>query len=164
MRGLFDGQRLLGSNAPLAVPILWSGRRLQAEGANQIQGGVAQAHPVQRRPQVDHVPLTLTPGVKALIRVQRNVHAEGAAITFSRRRAHCETSSTARSEPGPEVGRAFLPDDFPVGLESPTYTKGSGFKPCFGTLIIQHHGRKTASLTESGSSITGILAPIGSVR
>ena len=33
---------------------------------------------------------------------------------------------STRSEPGPEVGRAFLPDDFPVGLESTTYTKDSG--------------------------------------
>src|SRR6516165_664893 len=83
MYGLFDDQRSLRSTGPLTVPLLCSGRRLQAEGANQIQGGVAQAHPVQRRPQVDHVPLALTLGVKALVLVQVQVHAEGAAAAIA---------------------------------------------------------------------------------
>src|SRR6516165_12420483 len=83
MRGLLDGRRSLRSTGPLTVPLLWFGRRLQAEGANQIQGGVAQAHPVQRCPQVDHVSLALTPGVKALVLVQIQVHAERTAAAIA---------------------------------------------------------------------------------
>src|SRR5437773_10795182 len=70
------------ANRSLTVPLLCC-RWPQIERSHQIQRCVAHAHLVQRRPQVDHVPLALATGIEALVLVEIEVDAEGAATAIA---------------------------------------------------------------------------------
>src|SRR4051794_30506561 len=67
----------------LTVPLLCSGRRLQAERAHQVQRRGAQFQAVQRRPQVDDVALGGAAGVKAREGVGVQVDTQGAAAAVA---------------------------------------------------------------------------------
>src|SRR5439155_9101174 len=72
-------------NRALTVPLLCSagGGGLQAEGLHQVKGGRAQLQVVQRRPQVDDVPLLAAARVEAAEHVVVQVDAEGAAAAVA---------------------------------------------------------------------------------
>src|SRR5713226_3298313 len=65
----------------LTVPLLCSlgGSGFEVERPYQVQSCMTQVQVMQRRPQVDHVPLLLAARVEALEHVLVEVHAKGAA-------------------------------------------------------------------------------------
>src|SRR5262245_7073780 len=73
------------NRALLTVPLLcWPRRRrLQVEGADQVQRRSAQVQVVQGRPQVDHVTLLTAPRLEATEHVVRKVDAEGPAAAIA---------------------------------------------------------------------------------
>src|SRR5262245_39421025 len=65
----------------LTVPLLCCRARdgFEAEGLHQVEGGVAQRHPFDSGPQVDHVPLAAALPGEAPEDVVAQMHTEGAA-------------------------------------------------------------------------------------
>src|SRR5262249_61752903 len=78
LRGFFY---FLTLNHSLTVPLLCSGAgcRFQPERLHQVQRRLPQRPPVNRRPQVDYIPLLPAVLVKAMENILLQVHAEGAA-------------------------------------------------------------------------------------
>jgi hypothetical protein len=90
-------------NFSLTVPLLGSGRRgFEAEGGDEIEGGLAQGHAGDGGPQIDEVALLAAGVVEALEDVLFQVDAESFAPAVA---AVQRTRATALGAAATQAGR-----------------------------------------------------------
>src|SRR5947209_10226291 len=75
--------RRLTVNRSLTLPLLCSGCRFEIEPADQVEGGLAQRHPLDTGPEVNDVALLAAGGVEAVEDVVGQVDAERAAAAVA---------------------------------------------------------------------------------